>query len=174
MIGGRYLQVVAGLIGGAENYIQVAMFQMMVRGAKAKTSSRQLAEELAAKGLAGVEVRVLLNAAPGKAAVAAVNKVAAKWLVERKVRVRSLGARRVCHAKLVIIDRRIAVIGSHNWGVGAMRVNLEVSVVLDELAEVRRLAQYFDGLWAVCRPLLGWSWKERDGGNGGSGKGGAG
>ena len=145
----RYLQRVPGLIDRAQEIVRVALFQLMVKGKAARGTSRELALQLSAKAREGKEVRVLLNVAPGKARVAAINRDAAAWLAERKVQVRHIGPSRICHAKLVIVDARIAVIGSHNWGVGSMGKNFEVSVVIEDAAEVGKLVGVCDALWAA-------------------------
>lgn len=155
LIDRRYLQRVPALIETAERCVRVAMFQMMVKGKAARGTSRNLGIKLAAKALEGKDVRVLINVCPGGSRVAAINRDAAAWLAERKVRVRCLGASRVCHAKLVIVDSTLAVIGSHNWSVSALSRNFEVSVVIREPAEVQRLAAYFDELWQVCKQIRG-------------------
>ena len=155
LIDHRYLQRVPALIESAQACVRVAMFQLMVKGKSARRTSRELAGKLAAKGLEGKDVRVLLNVAPAKARVAAINWDAAKWLFERKVQVRCLHPSRICHAKVVIVDEALAVIGSHNWGVSAMSVNFEVSVVIRDAVEVRKLVEYFDTLWSVSKEVQG-------------------
>jgi cardiolipin synthase len=155
LIDRRYMQRVPRLIEGAQACVRVAMFQLQVKGKSARRTSRELAVKLAAKGLEGKEVRVLLNVAPGKARVAAINRDAAKWLKERKVQVRHFGPRRICHAKIVIVDEDVAIIGSHNWGVGSFTGNFEVSVVVRDAGQVRKLAEHFDALWAVSKEMRG-------------------
>ena len=155
MIDHKYMQRVPALLEGAEACIRVAMFQLQIRGKRARGASRELAIKLAAKALEGKDVRVLLNVAPGKAKVAAYNRGAAVWLQARKVKVRCLMPARICHAKLVIVDDKLAVIGSHNWGVGSMTQNFEVSVVIRDEVQVGRLVEYFDTLWPVCHKIRG-------------------
>ena len=149
------MQRVPALIESAEACVRVALFQLMVKGKAARRTSRELAVKLAAKGLEGKDVRVLLNVAPGKARVAAINRDAAAWLRERKVQVRHLGPNRICHAKLVIVDEKLAVLGSHNWGVGSMTGNFEVSVVIRDAGQVRHLVEHFDALWSVAKEVRG-------------------
>jgi phosphatidylserine/phosphatidylglycerophosphate/cardiolipin synthase-like enzyme len=150
-----YLQKVPGLIESAQVRVRVAMFQMAVKGRAAKATSRELAGKLWAKAREGKDVRVILNVAPGKARVAAINRDAAKWLRERGVEVRMLWPVRICHAKMVIVDDRIAIIGSHNWSPSALSGNFEVSVVIRDPGTVRKLVEYFDQLWVVSKPLKG-------------------
>ena len=149
----KYMQRVPALIESAEACVRVAMFQLQVHGKKAKGTSRELALKLVAKAMEGKDVRVLLNVAPGKAKVAAYNRGAATWLQARKVQVRCIAPTRICHAKLVIVDAKLAVIGSHNWGVGSMTGNFEVSVVIRDAAAVGRLVEYFDTLWPICHRI---------------------
>jgi len=155
LIDRRYMQRVPGLIEGAQDCVRVAMFQMMLKGKTAKGSSRELGIKLAAKALEGKDVRVLINVCPGGSRIAAINRDAAEWLRERKVSVRCLGPSRVCHAKLVVVDEELAVVGSHNWGVSALMRNFEVSVVIRDTGEVSKIVEYFDTLWAVSQEVRG-------------------
>ena len=153
LIDKRYLQRIPGLIESAEEIVRVAMFQMMVRGKSARGSSRALAEKLWAKAREGKEVRVLLNVVPGRSRVAQINFGTAEWLKGHGVQVRMLNPMRVCHAKIVIVDDKVSVIGSHNWGPSALMRNFEVSVVVKDVEEVGKLIWHFDGLWSVAHKL---------------------
>ena len=50
------------------------------------------------------------------------------------------------HAKCVIVDRRICLITSANFTPAAQERNIEVGVLVRDARQVRRLADYFDGL----------------------------
>lgn len=149
LIGQRYMQVLPGVMDSAEEELRVALFQMQVEGSRAKGWSGELALKLEAKAREGKRVRVLLSSAGGGRAIPAINRHAARWLGERGVEVRNLGPRRVCHAKVVIVDGRVAVVGSHNWSWSSLSKNFEVSVLVDGGPLVARLVEHFDGLWSV-------------------------
>lgn len=51
------------------------------------------------------------------------------------------------HTKLLLIDNKIAVLGSHNYTMNAFTINKEVSVIIDEKETVDRLQKYFNNLW---------------------------
>lgn len=155
LIDRRYMQRVPALIESAEGRVRVAMYVMMVKGKSGKRTSRELGIKLAAKAREGKIVRVLLNVLPGNARVAAINRDAASWLREWKVEVRCLAPSRICHAKLIIVDEKLAIIGSHNWSSSALDGNFEVSVVIRDEIEVRKVADYFDALWSVSKELRG-------------------
>jgi len=51
------------------------------------------------------------------------------------------------HTKLMIIDNKIAILGSHNYTMNAFTINYEVSVIIQDEKVVKRLNQYFKNLW---------------------------
>ena len=57
---------------------------------------------------------------------------------------------RTSHSKIVLIDDRIAVIGSHNWTRSALMSNRETSLLVDDPKIVRELEQQFTSVagWA--------------------------
>jgi phosphatidylserine/phosphatidylglycerophosphate/cardiolipin synthase-like enzyme len=151
LIAREYLARMLGILEGAKSSIQVVQFVMQLRGKSAKMSSRELGIKLAAKASEGVIVRVILNAAGGGWRAPALNRQATEWLNERGIEVRTLGPKTTCHAKLVVIDREVAIVGSHNWTPYALKDNFEVSVLIRDAGSVGRLAQHFDQLWQASR-----------------------
>jgi phosphatidylserine/phosphatidylglycerophosphate/cardiolipin synthase-like enzyme len=153
LIAREYLSRLPGILEGAKSSIQVVQFVMQLRGKSARMASRELGIKLSAKAAEGVAVEVILNSAGGGWRAPALNRQATEWLNERGIEVRTLGPNTTCHAKLVIIDREVAVVGSHNWTPYALRDNFEVSVLIRDAGSVGRLAQHFDQLWQAS-PLF--------------------
>lgn len=58
-----------------------------------------------------------------------------------------LPSSRPIHTKLMIIDKKIAILGSHNYTMNAFTINYEVSVITQDENAVKRLNQYFSNLW---------------------------
>lgn len=55
---------------------------------------------------------------------------------------------KVCvHSKLLLIDSKIAVVGSHNFTSNGFNLNLETSVLLDMPDENQRFVQLFNSLY---------------------------
>jgi len=54
---------------------------------------------------------------------------------------------RLLHTKLMIIDNKVAILGSHNYTMNAFTINLEISVIIINQEVIDRLKQYFDNLW---------------------------
>jgi len=55
--------------------------------------------------------------------------------------------RGLIHTKLMVIDNKTAILGSHNYTMNAFTINYEVSVIINEEKSVERLQQYFNNLW---------------------------
>jgi phosphatidylserine/phosphatidylglycerophosphate/cardiolipin synthase-like enzyme len=155
LIARQYISRVPALLEGAKDSIRVVQFVMQLKGKSAKMSSRELGIKLAAKVRDGVNVQALLNSAGGGWRAPALNRQAAQWLSERGVQVRTLGASRTCHAKLLIVDSKIAIIGSHNWTPYALERNFEVSVLIRNPGCVGALTSHFEELWKASQSFRG-------------------
>ena len=51
------------------------------------------------------------------------------------------------HCKLMIIDNSVIIIGSHNYTQNAFNVNLEISVVLDEVDSKQEIINFFNSFY---------------------------
>ena len=70
-----------------------------------------------------------------------------KLLEGIKIKTKNLQSKRLLHTKLMIIDNKIAILGSHNYTMNAFNINHEVSVIIQEEQVVKRLKTYFENLW---------------------------
>jgi len=66
-----------------------------------------------------------------------------------KIEVKKWSSRKTLHTKLIIIDNKVAIIGSHNYTMSAFNINHELSIIINEIVFVSRLKQYFDNLWQL-------------------------
>ncbi len=155
LVAREYLSRVPAILENARLSIKAVQFVVQVKGKSAKMSSRELCIKLAAKVRDGVRVQALLNSAGGGWRAPALNRQAAQWLQDRGVEVHTLGASRTCHAKMLIIDDEIAIVGSHNWTPYALERNFEVSILVRDPNCAGRLAQHFDQLWQVSQLFKG-------------------
>lgn len=70
-------------------------------------------------------------------------------LPQLNIKVRKTHSKKTLHTKLMIIDNRIAILGSHNYTMNAFVINHEVSVILQDEQIVKRLILYFENLWQL-------------------------
>jgi len=54
---------------------------------------------------------------------------------------------KLVHAKMMIIDDEIVIIGSHNYTQSAFHMNLELSVILDNLEKISDFKNFFQNLY---------------------------
>lgn len=50
------------------------------------------------------------------------------------------------HAKIVIVDNKAAIIGSHNWSESALRYNHEASILTRDPDTIKETVRYFNKL----------------------------
>lgn len=95
----------------------------------------------------GVTFSILLN-----------DKFPSGWLKKReeeeRQRLRQIGAivktyprKTILHSKLILIDRKIALIGSVNLTTESMTRNHEILIKITELPAIKRLAEIFYTAW---------------------------
>ena len=63
------------------------------------------------------------------------------------VNAKRLISTKLMHCKLMIIDKKIVITGSHNYTQSAFQMNFELSVILDKLENTNEFDQYFENLW---------------------------
>lgn len=75
------------------------------------------------------------------------NDIAKNELSTLKIDARQWNKSKSMHAKVIIIDDKIAILGSHNLTQNAMGLNIEVSCVLENEILAKQLSDYFNLLW---------------------------
>ena len=86
----------------------------------------------------GVQVRVLHMHEP-----------TAKVLSDFGFEVKRVYTRKLMHCKMMLIDGRYAIVGSHNYTLSAFTENLEVSIAVDLMNEENELQAFFTNRWGV-------------------------
>jgi len=132
-------------IAEAQEEVVVGLFLFKADGPPSN-HARQMAELLGKAAARGVRVRVVLESANRGDDVVQTNHHTAKLLRDLGVEVVFDDPRRRSHGKFVVVDRRIAFVGSHNWTDSALRFNHEVSVRIDDPALAGQLVDYAERL----------------------------
>lgn len=86
----------------------------------------------------GVRVRVLVN-----------SEAVLYQLDKAGFDVRHIYASKLMHPKVMIIDNVTAVVGSHNYTMSGLSLNLEVSVIVKLNGDNNDLFTFFKNLWGV-------------------------
>ncbi len=143
-----YYRVASELIRSAGECVCLAVFIAKYDPDDPVDPANDLLRLLAEKAREGVEVRVL------------VDDVTAERYPETLQLLSSSGAevrldpspRTTMHAKLLIVDRRVVLVGSHNWSEAALSYNWEASVLTGDPRVVESAVEWFEKLWDGGRP----------------------
>jgi len=68
-------------------------------------------------------------------------------LKEQGISAKKLATTKLVHAKIMIIDEKNIVIGSHNYTQNAFNINYELSVLIGNCAGAERFVKYFNNLF---------------------------
>ncbi len=137
-----YYPKVASLLSGAKDSIHIVMFSANYQTASQYADSHvnRLVQELVAAKNRGVDVRVIMDAQPEG------NSRTANYLSKNNIPVTLINMTGSTHAKLIVIDGRITVVGSTNWSYYALDLNHEANVVISGESVSRSFESYFYSL----------------------------
>jgi len=139
-----YYPEVKRLISSANSSVHVAVFAVKYDPFQGyEDPVDQLLHGLVEAKERGVDVRVLVDDVTYREYYDTI-----RYLKEHGVRVRlDSSSERTMHAKIVVIDGKVAVVGSHNWTESALRWNNEYSVELVGAKAASAVERYFEELW---------------------------
>ena len=100
-----------------------------------------------------INIRILLNTTGRRSGLTRINENAAMALKKKGILVRTLPDRRCQHAKILLVDGCLGIIGSHNWSPKSMTENFEVSVVFYGAAYLVETQRHFDKIWESSMAL---------------------
>lgn len=112
-----------------------------------------LLRSLVVKARAGRDVTLVLPARSNHPVTDLARRSFLRQLVRAGARVLAYQPR-MLHAKTVIVDDQLGLIGSANVDMRSLFVNFEIGVLLHSPEDVRALRAWAEGLVVDCRPLL--------------------
>lgn len=131
-----YARQARRLIDGAERRIWMSMF--VIRPDDSVIG--ELLQALVDARARGIDVRVCLDVGKGFDGEPDLKHEApAAWLAARGVPVVLDEAGRTSHAKVLVVDGRLILSGSHNWTRSAMTANRELSWLIDDAVAAARI-----------------------------------
>ncbi len=145
LIGSSYPLEVLKLIERANKSVYVMMFAMKYYPGEPWSVVNKVIYALCSDAKKGLDVRVLVDYVTYKEYRPTIDFLK-KCGVEVKVW-KECGSIWKLHAKVVIVDGKYVVVGSHNWTYSAFSHNIEVSVEIESPSIASRLTNLFLGLW---------------------------
>ncbi|MCK4386454.1 MAG: hypothetical protein KAW52_09340 [candidate division Zixibacteria bacterium] len=147
LIDEEYRKMLIQALAAAKREIRVMMYRVQRKLGRGMTEENLFLDTIKDRVRRGVKVWLIIDYYPRPGMAYKENLFVALILMDNGVYARYLKNSRVCHAKTVIIDKEIALIGSHNWTTNSLKRNLEVSVMIKDKDEVKRLLDEFDKLF---------------------------
>ena len=140
----QYFEVAKKLIQEAKHSIQVMMFEMGYYDKYPDTPSNLLIKELMNATKRGVKVEVILEVKEGEDRTTKRNRHTGKVLSEGGVEVIYDPLFKTTHAKLMVVDGRLTLLGSTNWTYYALTSNNEASVLVRSKELAQAILDYFN------------------------------
>jgi phosphatidylserine/phosphatidylglycerophosphate/cardiolipin synthase-like enzyme len=140
----QYFQVAQKMIKEAKTSIQLMLFEMGYYEEHPNTPSNLLIRELIDAKKRGVKVEILLEVREGEDRTSKRNRHAGKILSEAGVEVIYDPLFKTTHAKCMVVDGQIILLGSANWTYYALTNNNEVSVLIRSKEMAKELIDYFN------------------------------
>lgn len=145
----QYFEVAKKMIQEAKSSIRVMMFEMGYYEKHPNTPSNILIKELIGAKKRGVKVEVILEVREGDDRTTKRNRETGKILSEGGVEVIYDPLFKTLHAKLMVADGELVLLGSTNWVFSSLTSNNEVSVLIKSKEMVKALIDYFNQVKAT-------------------------
>ena len=136
IIGSEFPTKVIPLIDSAKNNMRIVVFDWRWYANDPGSTVQQFNQAVIRASRRGVQVKAICNFQAVCDALIACGCVA-----------RKLTTKNLVHVKLISIDEKKCVIGSHNFTGNAFTTNFEASVVFEDKEHCERLFKFFDELW---------------------------
>ena len=149
VLNAQYFQVAKKMIQEAKHSIQVMMFEMGYYEKYPNTLSNLLIKELINARKRGVKVEVILEVKEGEDRTTKRNRHTGSILSEGGVQVTYDSLSKTTHAKCMVVDGNLILLGSTNWTYYALTNNNEVSVVIRSKEVAKGLVDYFNQVKAT-------------------------
>jgi phosphatidylserine/phosphatidylglycerophosphate/cardiolipin synthase-like enzyme len=133
IIGKEFPDKVIPLIESAKMEIDIIVYEWHFYPEQVSSTIQKFNQALNKAQRRGVKI----NAIIGKPQFSSIHK-------QNEIKLRTPRSISPIHAKMMIIDFEIAIIGSHNYSYSAFTINHEISLIIRDVNTVARLNKLFD------------------------------
>lgn len=136
IIGKQFADKVIPLINGAKFSIKTVVYDWRWYANDPGNTVQLFNQAIVRAVKRGVQTQAIVN-----------NDVILQTLKEVGIQAKMLQIAGIVHAKLMIIDDKTVILGSHNYTHNAFVVNQEISVALFDCENIADFNNFFDTLW---------------------------
>lgn len=137
IFGSDFNSIVLPLLSNAKEEILLVIFDWRFESLEAKTAIQLFNRAIIDASQRGVIVRAVVN-----------HRGVAQRLLNLGIKAKVLESQRLLHTKMLLIDGKKVIVGSHNYSQSAFTSNYELSVFFDFFENVDELITYFNNLWS--------------------------
>jgi len=137
----RYCRVVEEAFARAQQSVDLLL-------SDAQLADNPLWDGLLSAALRGVKVRVLLDSSDWAPSITEKNRPTIAFLQDNGIEARFDSPATTTHAKLVVIDRRVVILGSSNWNRYAFTDQEQANIEVTDEQVGGIFSTYFDWLWS--------------------------
>jgi phosphatidylserine/phosphatidylglycerophosphate/cardiolipin synthase-like enzyme len=138
----EYFDKVHSLLKEASKSIFVVMYIFTYYKDYPNSPSNVLMQDLIKAKERGVDVKVLLDISDGNEENTKENRNTGRILSKNGVKVYYDTIEKTTHSKIVVIDSKYSVIGSHNWTYYGLSKNNETSILIDSEELAKEVEKY--------------------------------
>lgn len=138
IIGNEFADKVIPLIKNSKKSIDIIVYDWRWYPNQIGSAIQRFNNEIVAGRKRGKKIRVITNSLH-----------VIGTLKTQNFEARGKVSSKTLHTKLMIIDGKIVILGSHNYTMNAFTINHEVSVIIEDEKVVERLKLYFENLWGL-------------------------
>lgn len=153
VVDNQYLSLAQALIEQAKKEICVSTFKLEISEKPRGRPLKKFFDLLVDKLKTGVKVKVLFNWHDDQKSVAKTNYFASTFLKNAGADVRFLKNNRCVHAKLLLIDKEKALLGSHNLSIRSCESNFELSYLIPDPETVAQVSAVFESSFMSAKNI---------------------
>jgi len=133
----------------AKRSIHVVMFEIRYYPTYPESHANQFLQDLVAAKKRGVDVRVIMEGGESYLGSEFTEKHESvrEYLEKGGVEVEFDQGNKTTHAKLIIIDGKVVILGSTNWSYHGIDENHETNVLITSKELAEEFEEYFNKLW---------------------------
>lgn len=135
-IGKEFPLKVIPLIKNARKTIDIIVYDWRWYPNQVGLNVQKLNNTIILKAKEKIKIRVLIN-----------NDKIINILKENGIETKKLNSGKTLHTKLMIIDGKYTIIGSHNYTQNAFNLNHEASIINDDPETAKKFTEYFNNLF---------------------------
>ena len=136
----QYFDTALARIESAQKSIHIASFEMKHYDSRPSSKMNRLVRQLVYAKERGVDVKVVTDEYSRE-------NNAHSMLAENGVPIRLDGRDQTLHAKLIIVDGKVVLLGSTNLSFFGLEKNREANVMIDDEAVAQSFERYFKDVW---------------------------